>query len=90
MFIGDVCGKAEEAIRFYKSIFPGSEVDDVFRYSRGEEPDKEGTIEFAAFRLNDRQFGAMDSARGYNFGESFQPVPPQKGCGRLKDKYGLS
>lgn len=34
MFVGDVCGKAEEAINFYASVFPNAEVRNVFRYGK--------------------------------------------------------
>ncbi len=67
MFVGDVCGKAEEAINFYVSVFPNAKVGDLLRYSQGEEPDKEGTIKRAAFTLLGYDFAAMDSAREHNF-----------------------
>jgi predicted 3-demethylubiquinone-9 3-methyltransferase (glyoxalase superfamily) len=67
MFVGDVCGKAEEAIHFYTSVFHNAKIGDVFRYSRGQEPDKEGTLKYAAFTLEEQEFAAMDSARGHNF-----------------------
>lgn len=67
MFVGDVCGKAEEAINFYASVFRSSKVGDMLRYSQGEEPDKKGTIKHAAFTLEGQQFAAMDSARVHNF-----------------------
>jgi predicted 3-demethylubiquinone-9 3-methyltransferase (glyoxalase superfamily) len=67
MFIGKQCGKAEEAINFYASVFSSAKVGDIFRYSKGEEPDKEGTVKHASFMLEGQDFAAMDSARGHNF-----------------------
>jgi predicted 3-demethylubiquinone-9 3-methyltransferase (glyoxalase superfamily) len=67
MFVGNVCGKAEEAINFYASVFHNAKVGDILRYGKGEEPDKEGTIKHAAFTLEGQEFAAMDSARGHNF-----------------------
>ncbi len=63
MFTGEVCGKAEEAIRFYKSVFHDTNFDTVARYESGMEPDKEGTIMYASFQLESQLFAAMDSAR---------------------------
>jgi predicted 3-demethylubiquinone-9 3-methyltransferase (glyoxalase superfamily) len=68
MYVGDVAGKAEEAVNFYASVFPNSKVGDIDRYGKGEEPDKEGTVRHAGFSLNGYQFAAMDSAREHNFG----------------------
>ena len=72
MFVGEVCGKAEEALNFYTSVFPDSEVGPAMRYGAGEEPDREGTIRHADFTLAGNQFAAMDSAldHGFNFNEA--------------------
>lgn len=67
LFTGDVCGKAEEAINFYLSVFKDSKKGAMTRYGAGQEPDKEGTIMFADFKLLDVWFAAMDSARQHNF-----------------------
>lgn len=67
MFVGDICGKAEEAINLYASVFHNAKVGDILRYEKGEEPDKEGTIKHAAFTLEGQEFAAMDSARMHNF-----------------------
>lgn len=76
MFAGDVCGKAEEAIRFYLSIFKDplraesrgeSKMGAIIRYGAGQEPDQEGTVMFADFELAGVWFAAMDSAREHNF-----------------------
>lgn len=39
LFVGKQCGKAEEAIRFYASVFRDAKVGDILRYGEGEEPD---------------------------------------------------
>ena len=68
MFVGEVCGRAEEAIDFYASVFPDSERGGVLRYAEGEEPDQEGTIKHAGFTLAGQEFAAMDSAHDHRFG----------------------
>ena len=67
MFVGSVCGRAEEAIGLYTSIFDGAMVGEPMRYGSGEEPDVAGTLRYAAFTLDGMQFAAMDSARGHDF-----------------------
>jgi predicted 3-demethylubiquinone-9 3-methyltransferase (glyoxalase superfamily) len=67
MFVGDMCGKAEEAIHFWTSVFGDGKLEGTLRYSKGEEPDKEGTLKYATFSLFGQVFGAMDSAREHNF-----------------------
>ncbi|HEX2123717.1 MAG TPA: VOC family protein [Thermoanaerobaculia bacterium] len=69
MFTGKQSGKAEEAIRFYTSVFHDATLHEpIFRYGAGEEPDKEGTIKHAQFTLEGQQFAAMDSAHAHGFG----------------------
>jgi predicted 3-demethylubiquinone-9 3-methyltransferase (glyoxalase superfamily) len=67
MFVGDVYGKAEEAINFYASVFRNAKVGDIARYPTGLEPDKEGTVMYSSFTLEGQEFGAMDSARMHDF-----------------------
>ncbi|MGQ0680253.1 MAG: VOC family protein [Actinomycetota bacterium] len=67
MFTGEVCGKAEEAVNFYASLFAGSAVDHVFRYGPGEEPELEGTVKHTGFTLEGNNFAAMDSSLSHEF-----------------------
>ncbi len=68
MFVGDVCGKAEEALGFYTSVFKNAKSEVLARYEKGEEPDREGTVKYAQFVLDGQEFGAMDSAWTHDFG----------------------
>jgi predicted 3-demethylubiquinone-9 3-methyltransferase (glyoxalase superfamily) len=67
MFVGEQCGKAEDAINFYTSVFRNAKVDHVLRYGKDEEPDKEGTIRHAGIVLESQSFAVMDSARAHGF-----------------------
>jgi predicted 3-demethylubiquinone-9 3-methyltransferase (glyoxalase superfamily) len=67
MFVGEVCGKAEQAIRLYLSVFKDTRQGTIFRYGKGQEPDQEGTIMFSDFMLEGQWFAAMDSAHEHNF-----------------------
>lgn len=67
MFVREVCGRAQEAINYYTSIFPHSQTGTIARYPAGSEPDKEDTIMYADFMLAGEWFVAMDSAWEHNF-----------------------
>lgn len=67
MFVGEQCGRAEEAINFYASVFHNTKVGHILRYGKNEEPDKEGTIKHADVALEGESFAVMDSARTHNF-----------------------
>lgn len=67
MFVGAVVGRAEEASDFYMSVFGNSKRGTVARYPQGVAPDKEGTIMFTDFMLQEQWFAAMDSAHAHEF-----------------------
>jgi predicted 3-demethylubiquinone-9 3-methyltransferase (glyoxalase superfamily) len=67
MFVGDQCGKAEEAINFYCSIFKRSKIGSIHHYPQSPGPDKEGTVMFADFMLEGSWIAAMDSAQAHQF-----------------------
>jgi len=68
MFVGDVCGQAEDAVNFYASVFNDSRLGAVMRYEKGDDPDTAGTIKHASFTLEGQEFAAMDSAGSHSFG----------------------
>jgi predicted 3-demethylubiquinone-9 3-methyltransferase (glyoxalase superfamily) len=67
MFVDKVCGKTDEAVHFYASVFKAPPPSILARYGNGEEPDHEGTTRYAHFTLLGQEFGAMDSAREHKF-----------------------
>ena len=64
-------GNAEAAINFYLSLFPGSEVNELVRYTPGE-PAPEGTIKKARFTIAGQTIMATDSPVKHAF--SFTPA----------------
>ncbi len=71
-FVGDLCGKAEEAIKYYTSIFPNSEIKSVTKYSKGEPGGTPELIKYGVFALNGTDY--MVSESNYNHGWSFTPA----------------
>jgi len=67
LFVGDVCGKAEEASDYYFSVFKEGKRGTIARYGAEQAPDKEGTAMFTDFQLFDQWFIAMDSAHKHEF-----------------------
>lgn len=60
MYVQEQAGRAEEAVRFYTSIFEGSEIRGMLKNGPGgNEP--EGTVKHAQFNLAGQEFMAMDS-----------------------------
>jgi predicted 3-demethylubiquinone-9 3-methyltransferase (glyoxalase superfamily) len=66
MFTGDKAGKAEEAIHGYTGLFPDSEIQDILKYSEGE--DNTNFVKHARFKIKDYVATAMDSSHEHNFG----------------------
>lgn len=67
LFVGDVYGKAEQAIHFYQSVFKDTQQGNVFRYGEGQGPEKPGAIMFADFMLEGMWFSAAESAYPHQF-----------------------
>jgi predicted 3-demethylubiquinone-9 3-methyltransferase (glyoxalase superfamily) len=67
LFVGEQCGKAEESINFYTSVFHDSKIRHILKYGEDATPDKPGTIMQAAFTLEQLDFTAMDSAHDHRF-----------------------
>ena len=104
MFVGAVSGKAEEAIRYYASVFRNAKVGEIHRHENG-------TVQFATFTLEGKDFAAMDGGNEHKFSfneaisfmvhcdtqqevdyywDKLTAVPSAEACGWLKDKYGFS
>ena len=59
-------GQAEEAMRFYVSLFDRAEVLSIRRYGPNE-AGAEGSVMHATFSLNDQQFMCIDSSVQHDF-----------------------
>ncbi|CAG5083937.1 VOC family protein [Parvicella tangerina] len=71
-FVGDQCGKAEEAINFYTSTFPNSEIISITKYAKGEAGGTPELIKHGVFSLNGTNY--MVSESNYNHAWSFTPA----------------
>ncbi len=71
-FVGDQCGKAEEAINFYISIFPNSEIKRIINYSEGEAGGTPALIKYGVFTLNGTEYRVSES--NFNHAWSFTPA----------------
>ena len=61
--------EAEEAARFYTSVFPSSRIVDVARYgSAGPRP--EGTVMTVTFELDGQEFVALNGGPDFTFNEA--------------------
>jgi len=67
LFVGEVAGRAEQAINFYLSIFENSKQGAIMRFGPGQEPEQEGTVMFADFMIENQWFAATDSALEHHF-----------------------
>ena len=70
LFTGNQFGNAEEAIKFYTSVFDNSSTDLLILYP--EEDNNAGKVMYAEFKLNQHDFIAMDGpgVHDYTFNEA--------------------
>ena len=71
-FVNDQCGKAEEAMNFYVSLFPNSEIKRVIHFADGEPGGSPELIKYAEFTLNGTPY--MLSENNYTHAWSFSPA----------------
>ena len=64
-------GQAEEAMKFYTSLFENSQIISITRYG-ADAGDKEGTVMNATFSLNGQLFMCIDSPIEHDF--TFTPA----------------
>lgn len=72
MFTKKRDGQAEDAMKFYTSVFKESEISKNLNYYPSDMPDREGKISYADFRLFDQWFAVMDGGDVHDF--SFSPA----------------
>jgi predicted 3-demethylubiquinone-9 3-methyltransferase (glyoxalase superfamily) len=71
LFMGEQHSRAEEAVRFYTAIFPGSEIKGILKYKEGEN-EAVGTVKHAQFSLKKQTFMIMGNSMtaDFSFNES--------------------
>ena len=62
--------RGEEAIQFYVSLIPNSRVIDIQRYGPGG-PVPEGSLQWAVFEIDGREYTAFDGGPTFSFSEGF-------------------
>ncbi len=70
-FVGEQCGKANEAMEFYTSLFPNSEIVNSTKFAEGEAGGTPDLIKHAIFTLNGTRY--MISENNYNHAWSISP-----------------
>lgn len=71
-FVGAQCGKALEAIEFYTSLFPNSEIKNIKRYDEGEPGGSPELIKYGEFTLHGCEYCVAESSYDHNW--SFTPA----------------
>ncbi|MBI5139422.1 VOC family protein [Candidatus Nomurabacteria bacterium] len=61
MFAGPVCGRGEEAVNFYTSVFHNSKIDYLMKYEAGEAKDEKAKVKHSGFTIENFHMALMDS-----------------------------
>ena len=67
LFVNQKCGKAEEAINFYLSVFEESKLGTMVKYPETTPAGNKDTVMFADFKLQGTWFSAIDGAGKHEF-----------------------
>lgn len=70
-FVGDQCGKAQEAMKFYTSLFPNSEIKSIIKYAEGEPGGTPELVKYGVFTLSGVEYRISES--NYNHAWSMTP-----------------
>jgi len=71
LFVDKAFGKAEEAIKFYTSVFKNSKLESVYKF-----PDNDNAVMYGDFSIEGNLFAAMDGPgeHGFHFNEAISFV----------------
>ena len=72
MFVGDKCGKAEEALELYTSLIPNSEIRSIERWEDGEPMSVVGQVKTALFTLAGTEYMISENTADHKF--TFTPA----------------
>ncbi len=72
MFVGDHCGKAKEAIHFYTSIFPDSEIRHIRYFNPADVNGKQDLVMHCLFTIAGQEYIANDGPGPHKF--TFTPA----------------
>ncbi|MDD2970017.1 MAG: VOC family protein [Lachnospiraceae bacterium] len=78
LFSGESCGRALEAMKYYTSLFPQSNINFVNHYGVNEAEDKRAMVNYAEMDLYGTSFIIMDHGSGgdFCFNEAFSLMVP--------------
>lgn len=78
LFAGDACGKAQEAMDYYATVFPNTNISLVNQYHPGEANDERAKVNYAEIEIKGTSFVAMDHGAGgdFTFNEAFSFMVP--------------
>ncbi len=78
LFSEGVCGRAEEALNYYLSVFDGSSKGYLNYYQAGEAMDHRAKINYSELNIRGNQIIAMDHGQGgdFTFNEAFSFMIP--------------
>lgn len=76
MFSKDVCGRAQEAIEFYRSVFNDSNLNIISYYNEGEAPNSKAIINYSSMNIQCFEINLMDNAMeaDFTFNEAFSII----------------
>jgi predicted 3-demethylubiquinone-9 3-methyltransferase (glyoxalase superfamily) len=63
LFSGDLCGRAEEAINYYTTVFHDSKIDYSEKYEPAEKIETNGKIKHAGITIENFKIAVMDSGK---------------------------
>ncbi|OIQ30961.1 MAG: hypothetical protein BM564_01755 [Bacteroidetes bacterium MedPE-SWsnd-G2] len=70
-FVNEQCGKTEEAMAFYTSIFPNSEIKTIIKYQEGEAAGTPDLVKYGEFTINGVPYRISENS--YNHAWSITP-----------------
>lgn len=94
LFAGDACGRAQEAMDYYATVFPETKINFVNLYGQGEAEDARAKVNYAEIDIYGTSFIAMDHGYGgeFCFNEAFSfmiPCESQKEIDYFWDKLSF-